>query len=116
MYLKKPQVLYIVLSLLVIVLQGQIWLGHHSVPHILHLGKERAALLSENQQLSTRNQALYEEILALKNSGQAIEGRARYDLGMIKKGETYYQFRQSSATPMVVNETKGEVNAHFDHQ
>ena len=39
-----------------------------------------------------RNRALQADILQLKSGEQALEERARYELGMIKDGEIYYHF------------------------
>ena len=38
-----------------------------------------------------RNQAVEADIAELKSGEQALEERARYDLGMVKQGEIYYQ-------------------------
>lgn len=116
MRITKLQLLYSVLSLLFVLLQIQIWFGQHSVFQIFHVAREKQSIVNENQKLDQRNQLLYEQINALKNNGQAIEGRARYDLGMIKKGEVYYQFRPTSATPSGVDDIQGELNAHTDHE
>ena len=50
-----------------------------------------AAQKVENAQLKERNQTLAAEVADLKQGYEAIEERARYDLGMIKEGETFYQ-------------------------
>lgn len=54
---------------------------------------DRAAVvqMAENSQLRERNQALAAEVADLKQGVDAIEERARRELGMIKKGETFYQ-------------------------
>lgn len=46
---------------------------------------------AENAHLKERNQALIAEVDDLKQGLEAIEERARSDLGMIKKNETFYQ-------------------------
>jgi cell division protein FtsB len=44
-----------------------------------------------NTSLSERNQQLHAEVLDLKQGIDAIEERARHDLGMVKPNETFYQ-------------------------
>jgi len=43
------------------------------------------------QEKKERNAALYGEVLDLRKGQEAIEERARYELGMIKEGETFFQ-------------------------
>lgn len=50
-----------------------------------------AVQVVENTQLKERNQMLAAEVADLKQGYEAVEERARYDLGMIKEGETFYQ-------------------------
>ena len=50
-----------------------------------------AAQVEENAQLNERNQTLAAEVDDLKQGYEAIEERARHELGMIKEGETFYQ-------------------------
>ncbi len=71
-------------------LQYRIWLGDGSLAQLFALKdmikKERLA----NQSLSARNDKLDVEVRALKHQPQALEEHARSELGMIKKGETFY--------------------------
>jgi len=46
---------------------------------------------AENEELRTRNKALEAEVQNLKKGLDAIEERARSELGMIKEGETFYR-------------------------
>lgn len=50
-----------------------------------------AAQAEKNAHLKERNQTLFAEVDDLKQGLEAVEERARYDLGMVKKGETFYQ-------------------------
>jgi len=45
----------------------------------------------ENEELKKRNALLLFQIKRLRNSKDATEARARNELGMVKKGETFYQ-------------------------
>jgi len=50
-----------------------------------------SSLQAKNDEIVRRNVYLTNEITALKKGGAAIENRARNDLGMVKKGEIFYQ-------------------------
>jgi cell division protein FtsB len=80
-----------VLSILFVLLQFKLWFGEGSMKDVWRLEDAIAAQASENRQLKERNQALAAEVADLKQGLEAIEERARIDLGMIKKGETFYQ-------------------------
>lgn len=71
-------------------LQYQLWLGGGSVRALNMLEVELEAQRSTNQELERRNGILQIEVIDLKNGVEAIEERARSELGMIGKGETFY--------------------------
>lgn len=56
----------------------------------------KQAQIEENQRLSVRNQSLAAEVLDLKQGMEAIEERARSEMGMIKNNETFYQIIDES--------------------
>ncbi len=91
------------ISLLLIVflalLQYRLWFGKHSVPDYLALKDEMQRQSANNNTLKQRNTLLYADIDDLKSGVEAIEERARNELGMIKEGETFFRIipaRQSS--------------------
>lgn len=73
-------------------LQYKLWFSEGSVFEWVGLEKKLAHQEAVNQELLARNKALEVDILELKSGDQALEEQARYELGMIKKGEEYYQF------------------------
>lgn len=79
------------LVILFVLLQFKLWFGEGSVNDVWRLEDAIAAQSAENAQLKERNQALIAEVDDLKQGLDAIEERARSELGMIKKGETFYQ-------------------------
>ena len=79
------------LAILFVLLQFKLWFGEGSMKEVWLLDEAIAAQTVENAQLKERNQALAAEVADLKQGLEAVEERARYDLGMIKKGETFYQ-------------------------
>lgn len=56
-----------------------------------HLETAITAQAAENEGLRERNEALAAEVTDLKQGLEAIEERARNELGMIREGETFYQ-------------------------
>lgn len=78
-------------------LQYRVWLGEGGIPEVLKLETETAAAQKDVQQLQERNNALEAEVQDLKTGLEAIEERARNDLGMIRKDETYYQVIENKA-------------------
>ncbi len=80
--------LVLVLILLLGFLQYRLWVGEGSLAQIAELKRDIDRQQMENAHLRARNQALASEIDALKN-GSSIEDRARRDMGMIRKDETF---------------------------
>jgi len=81
---------YALLAILVL-LQYPLWFGSGGVVAVWRLNREIAAQEQENAQLKDRNQALEADVNDLKQGLAAIEERARTELGMVKKGEVFFQ-------------------------
>jgi len=80
-----------VLAFAGLAMQGQLWLSENGFQKTRDL---RLAVLGQNEQneaLRNRNVSLEAEVLNLKNGKAAAEERARTDLGMIGRSETFYQ-------------------------
>lgn len=82
--------LFIVLGMIIVTLQYQLWLGEDSVRALNLLEGELDAQQEINDQLTARNEVLEVEVLDLKNGLEAVEERARSELGMIGENETFY--------------------------
>ncbi len=80
-----------ILILLLIWLQYRLWLGDGGIPEVLGLEQEIETIQAQVSRLEERNLALAAEVSDLKKGIEAIEERARSELGMIKKDEIYYQ-------------------------
>jgi cell division protein FtsB len=80
-----------ILFVLLIWLQYKLWLGNGGIPEVLELEQEIETVQSEVDTLRERNRALDAEVMDLKKGIEAIEERARSEMGMIKKDEIYYQ-------------------------
>ncbi len=79
------------LAVLFVLLQYKLWFGEGSMMEVWKLDRAIAVQGAENAQLLERNQALAAEVADLKQGVDAIEERARRELGMIKEGETFFQ-------------------------
>ncbi len=80
----------VVLCLLLAGLQYRLWAGDGGVIDTGRLQKTVDDQAQSNAQLQLRNSVLQAEVADLRNSGAAIEAHARSELGMIRKGETFY--------------------------
>ena len=79
------------LLVLLVLSQYRLWIGDGSLADVWNTYRQVSAQQQENQRLLERNQALQAEVKDLKQGLDAIEERAREELGMIKDGETFYQ-------------------------
>ena len=75
----------------VIAMQYSLWWGQSGLLEVGRLQDKITAQEAVNASLSERNQQLNAEVLDLKQGIDAIEERARHDLGMVKPNETFYQ-------------------------
>ena len=89
----KQQTLWIGLLLVtgIAFLQYRLWLQPGGIHDLSRLKKELATQVANNHHLKQRNDELFMQIQRLQNSQESIETRARGELGMIKKDETFYQ-------------------------
>lgn len=76
---------------LLLMLQYRLWLGEGGVLEVHRLNSVIAEQRADNQLLKRRNEALEAEVKDLKSGLEAIEERARRELGMVKDGEVFYQ-------------------------
>ena len=83
--------IFLILVLTLIGLQYKLWLGDGSVRQWQQLEQKTTVQTEENEQLLARNLALEADIMELKRGDQALEEQARYELGMVKDDEVYYQ-------------------------
>ncbi|MGI2168683.1 cell division protein FtsB [Shewanella sp. MF05960] len=84
------QLILLMIGLLA-VLQYRLWQGDNNFSEYVLLQTQIEAQQQSNQKLVARNQILKEEIIDLLSGTEAIEERARNELGMVKEGETFYR-------------------------
>ncbi len=80
----------VLVSLLALV-QFRLWVGDESLAEVWRLRQAIGSQTSENVLLKSRNQRLEAEVRDLKNGLEAVEERARFELGMIRRDEIYFQ-------------------------
>ena len=80
-----------ILFTVLVLLQYRLWIGNGSLTEVHHLEKEKLSIVQENELLKERNDSLAAEVIDLKQGLDAIEERARSEMGMIKEDETFFQ-------------------------
>jgi cell division protein FtsB len=80
-----------VIILLIVHLQYRLWVGDGSIAQIKEYQVRLDVLKQKTKEKKERNDALYAEVLDLRKGQEAIEERARDELGMVKEKETFFQ-------------------------
>ena len=80
-----------ILGALILAIQYPLWLGKGGWLRVRDVDRQLEAQQAENARLETRNNALAAEVKDLKQGHEAIEERARYELGMVKNDEVFFQ-------------------------
>jgi cell division protein FtsB len=83
-----------VLVALLVGLQYPLWFGKGGLLRVWDMERQLAAQRELNQTLEARNASLEAEVRDLKAGYEAIEERARYELGLVKDGEVFVQTPQ----------------------
>jgi cell division protein FtsB len=83
-----------VLVALLVGLQYPLWFGKGGWLRVRDMERQLAAQRELNQSLEVRNASLEAEVRDLKSGYEAIEERARYELGLVKDGEVFVQTPQ----------------------
>lgn len=79
--------------------QYRLWFGDGSLSEVVQLSRELETQKQKLQELEERNRRLEAQVLDLQNGLDAYEERARHDLGMIGKGETFFQIVTPQSSP-----------------
>ena len=80
----------IILIILFLLLQVDIWIKKDGHKRKVELAEMIEIQTEANKEMTIRNNQLQQEILDLKNGTEAIEEKARTEMGMIKEGEEFY--------------------------
>lgn len=84
------RILLTILIVLLVLLQAKLWLGDGGYRDVQRLRERVAEQDRENTTLRERNEQLRAEVEDLREGLDAVEERARSELGMIREGEEFY--------------------------
>ncbi len=87
-----------VLLTLIVLLQFPLWLGKGSWLRVFDLERQLEAQQAANAALRSRNAQLAAEVRDLKTGYDALEERARFELGMIREDEVFFQVLEPART------------------
>jgi cell division protein FtsB len=87
----EVKVLAAILAVLLVAIQYPLWIGKGGWMRVRELDRQVVAQHEANAKLRARNDALEADVRDLKQGFDAVEERARFELGMIKKDEIFYQ-------------------------
>ena len=93
------RILSIVFAALIVLLQYPLWLGKGGWLRVWEIDRQVTAQKDSNARLRVRNDALDAEVRDLKQGYDAIEERARYELGMIRQDEIFFHLMEK--TPVI---------------
>ncbi|MFZ6872802.1 cell division protein FtsB [Undibacterium sp. Di27W] len=82
---------------LLMLIQYPLWLGKGGWLRVWELDRQVAQVKSNNEKLKERNGKLESEVQDLKTGTDAVEERARFELGMIKKNEIFVQILDANS-------------------
>lgn len=91
------RLLALVFAGLIVALQYPMWLGKGGWLEVRHLDRQLAAQKDANAKLKVRNEALEADVRDLKTGYEAIEERARSELGMVRGDEVFFQLQSAGS-------------------
>jgi cell division protein FtsB len=86
------RLLGLALVTLIVLIQYPLWLGKGSWLRAAEIDRQLATRKAKNAELERRNAALAAEVKDLKTGTEAIEERARQELGLVRSDEVFYQY------------------------
>jgi cell division protein FtsB len=86
-----------ILGALILLIQYPLWLGKGGWLRAWQIEEDFSRQKEKNSQLEMRNSALAAEVRDLKQGTEAIEERARYELGMVRQDEVFFQIVEDKA-------------------
>ncbi len=98
----------LILATLLLLLQYPLWLGKGGWLKVWDLNRQVESQQQVNQQTQARNALLDAEVRDLKQGTEAIEERARSELGMVRRDEIFFQItgnQPASSVPDVTGAT-----------
>ena len=95
-----------ILGALILLIQYPLWLGKGGWLRASDIDRQLEAQRAKNTQLQGRNAALAAEVRDLKQGTEAVEERARHELGMVRNDEVFFQIVEPQST------TSGSKKSH----
>lgn len=86
------KILAAILGALILLIQYPLWLGKGGWLRAWQLERELSNQQIDNGQRAARNASLAAEVRDLKTATEALEERARYELGMVRNDEAFFQY------------------------
>jgi cell division protein FtsB len=80
-----------ILGALIVAIQFPLWLGKGGWLRVWELDQQVAAQRAQNARLEARNAGIAAEVRDLKQGLDAVEERARYELGLVRPDEVFFQ-------------------------
>ncbi|GAA5441985.1 cell division protein FtsB [Microbulbifer sp. NBRC 101763] len=84
-----------ILTIILLTTQYRLWVGGGSLAEVTRLKRQLDQQQEKNAALARENRQLLREVRSLKVGTDGVEAKARYDLGLIKEGETLFIFLDS---------------------
>ena len=94
------------LLLILLFLQYRLWIAEGSLAEQQRLERQVLENTAVNKELRERNAVLEREVLELQSGNAGLEQRAREQLGLVREGETYYQFVEKKPAPASATDTE----------
>ena len=88
-----------VFAALIVAIQYPLWLGKGGWLRVWDVDRQLGAQNVKNERLEVRNSALAADVKDLKQGTDAIEERARYELGLVRKDEVFLHLADPAAAP-----------------
>jgi len=93
------KILAVILGVLIVLIQYPLWLGKGGWLRVWEVDRQLSDARLRNQQLRLRNGAMAAEVRDLKEGLEAVEERARYEQGMVKQDEVFFQIIDAPPAP-----------------
>ncbi len=94
------RLLALVLAALIVLIQYPLWFGKGGWSRVWELDKQLEEARASNERLRRRNASLDAEVRDLKQGLEAVEERARAELGMIRQDEIFFQVMDPLQDPV----------------
>jgi cell division protein FtsB len=90
------RLLSLMLAVLLLLIQYPLWLGKGGLLRVWEMERQIDVQRASNARLQARNAALDAEVRDLKQGLEAVEERARNELGMIRRDEVFFQVPETA--------------------